>query len=185
MGISRTRVAAAACSIILSGCVSQPPSEDLRAYPVVYMPLSIIRPEGMVDDKYVEIPVALPKSDKECLAAGWQFAQEGRLEIAMGAMTRVIERNRDSEDRDHQILAADGFVKRGILRLTRGDVRGAIADYTCAIDRVPDHWEAFFHRWQAFRLVGELENADRDRATGMKLNPRVFEIEYSFDGGVI
>ena len=59
----------------------------------------------------------------------------------------------------------------GLDRYERGDLEGAIADFTEAIRLDPKNIDAYCYRGNAFRKQGVLEKAITDFSTAIKLNP--------------
>ena len=67
--------------------------------------------------------------------------------------------------------ADDPFIKSGNAKFIQGDLRGAIADYSRAVELSPDNTDAYIRRGVAKLSLGDHDGAiaDFDRAIG--LNP--------------
>ena len=111
------------------------------------------------------------------------LAKAGKMPEAERDLTAAINILRKNSA-VHSKQLSEVYVQRGIVYWASKKVDQAIADYTKALQYDPDNWEALFHRWQAYRYVNDVR-AERDRLRGMKIKPEVFEVEYSFDAGVI
>lgn len=66
---------------------------------------------------------------------------------------------------------AEGWNDRGIARQTRGDLDGAIADYTRAIELDPKYARAYSSRSLVKRKKGDLKGAAADYNRAIELDP--------------
>ena len=64
---------------------------------------------------------------------------------------------------------AETFNKRGLARSAKGDVEGALQDYSEAIRLKPDFALAFYNRGNARKDTGDLEGAAQDLAEATRL----------------
>ncbi len=180
-----------ACAIALgvsclAGCAHETPQ-----LPTMYLPL------GIVSSSFAES--AHYKSELERLAKALDndstdisvYRQRARLHVRASQfvqaevdLTRAIEVLMNDNSPESNVLAGL-HIQRGTVRWGLEHVDRAIADYTQAIELKPNAWEAYFHRWQAYRFQGKTDLAEQDRERGMQLNPEVFGKEYAFDFGVI
>src|SRR3712207_3584589 len=67
--------------------------------------------------------------------------------------------------------AAREHLKRGLLRFSRGDIRGAINEYTKAIEANPRFAEAYLNRGLARRARGDLDGAIDDYEKAVEIEP--------------
>ncbi len=66
-------------------------------------------------------------------------------------------------------LAARAYNRRGFAHRIRGDLDGAIADYTEAIRLNSKYAKAYNNRGVAYRKKGDVENANADLARAKQL----------------
>ncbi len=83
--------------------------------------------------------------------------------------TKKVEAKKETGTR-----AADekAFAKRGRERLNRGDIDGAIADYSRAIEINPEFAEAYANRGVARERKGDLAGAKADYAKSIEIQIR-------------
>ena len=67
---------------------------------------------------------------------------------------------------------AEDFVNRGNAKKAKGDLDGAIADYSKAIERIPEYANAYYNRGNAKKARGDQVGADADFAQAAKLKGR-------------
>ena len=67
---------------------------------------------------------------------------------------------------------AEGFVRRGVMRGSRGDPVGAIADFDRALQLDPESAEAFGNRGDARLKLGDLTGALADYGQAIRFNPK-------------
>jgi tetratricopeptide (TPR) repeat protein len=122
-----------------------------------------------------------PETAREHRQAARRALRDEDLDGAIDHLDRAVKL---AEREDHDALAAGALTDRGNVRMERVDpqpedpraapdaeavreaVEAAIADYTAAIERDPDHGEAYFNRGLARARLGEREasTADLERA---------------------
>jgi tetratricopeptide (TPR) repeat protein len=76
---------------------------------------------------------------------------------------------------------AEDFSRRGVAKEKKGDLVGAIADYSKAIDLDPKDTIAYFNRGGAKQMKGDLDGAIADYSKAIDLNPK-YAIAYSNRG---
>lgn len=163
--------------LCLAGCSSASIDESARSGPEWYRPLSEKR----------TYTATVPHDEDEAarlVERGWRLGQKGDHETAITELTRAIELLTAPGKADGP-RAAEAYLRRGIVYWTAGDSESAVADYTLALAYEPESWEPYFHRWQAYLGLGEIEKAAADRARGMTLDRDVFKRDYSSLGGLI
>src|SRR2546423_2805303 len=69
--------------------------------------------------------------------------------------------------------SAKDYVKRGLTRFSKGDLDGAIGDYSRAIELDPRHADAHLNRGKARRAKGDLDGAISDYETAIGIDPRI------------
>ena len=69
--------------------------------------------------------------------------------------------------------AAKDLVKRGLQSFSKGDLDGAIADYSKAIELNPRYAEAHLNRGKARRAKGNLDGAIEDYERAIELDPQI------------
>ena len=70
------------------------------------------------------------------------------------------------------VNAADNpFIKSGKAKFDEGDYRGAIADYSRAIELNPDYANAYYNRGIAKSKLGDHDGAEADRNRAAELDP--------------
>jgi|GEM_PF-3805091 len=74
---------------------------------------------------------------------------------------------------------AEFFLKRGDARAAKGDLDGAIADYTKAIELKPDYAEAYNNRGIAWVDKGEYDKAIEDFSRAVELKPDLAQAYYN------
>jgi len=72
-----------------------------------------------------------------------------------------------------------------LVRMDQQEYDGAVLRLNEAVELSPDDWRPLFHRWQAYRAMGDTANAATDRERGMTLNKALFERDYQYKRGVI
>jgi len=68
--------------------------------------------------------------------------------------------------------SADSYYQSGDQKFDKGDMDGAIADYTKAIALNPKHASAYFNRALAKRAKGDLDSALADATKAIELRPK-------------
>jgi tetratricopeptide (TPR) repeat protein len=76
-------------------------------------------------------------------------------------------------------VSAKDLNARGSASLNRGDIDGAIADYSRAIERDPKSVTAYGNRGAARRQKGDLEGALSDLSKAIELNPKLQSSYYA------
>jgi lipoprotein NlpI len=84
----------------------------------------------------------------------------------IAACAAVIESAAGDKDR-----IATAYYNRGSAWRDRGELDKAIADYSEAISREPDHPDAYTNRGIAYRIKGDLAKAIADYGEVLRLNP--------------
>jgi tetratricopeptide (TPR) repeat protein len=69
--------------------------------------------------------------------------------------------------------SAKDFVKRGLTRFTKGDLDGAVNDYTRAIEMDSRLADAHLNRGKAKRAKGDLDGAISDYEKAIEIDPRI------------
>ncbi|MCA9015428.1 MAG: hypothetical protein KDA77_08880, partial [Planctomycetaceae bacterium] len=160
------------CLCCLTGCIPV-----YMNAPEHYAPLSYFR---TLDDakeyeqRLAEYNVAIDANsgDAEALfGRAVLYIGVGRYTAAKEDLNRAITMAEKQPDFNSARLASI-YVHRGLLRWDDEQVDLAIADYSQAIDLAPDDWEAYFHRWLAYKYQGKTEKAKQDRERGKELMPR-------------
>jgi tetratricopeptide (TPR) repeat protein len=98
----------------------------------------------------------VPRTAGDYLSRGLDRHVRGDLGGAIDDYNQAIARSPDDESR------AVAYLTRGNARKDRGDLAGAIADYSQAIARQPGNAGAYLSRAQAYRTLGETEQAIAD-----------------------
>lgn len=173
------------CLFCLSGCIPV-----YMNAPEHYSPLTYFRTlddAGEYRTRLAESNVAIeanPQNFDALFSRAILYIGVGRYTAAEADLDKAISLAENQTDLSSARLASM-YVHRGLLRWDDEKVDLAIADYSEAIELDPDDWEAYFHRWQAYKYQGETEKAKQDRERGKTLKPRVFEKEYSFTRSLI
>ncbi|MEJ5287638.1 MAG: tetratricopeptide repeat protein, partial [Bacteroidota bacterium] len=74
---------------------------------------------------------------------------------------------------------AEEYVSRGNAKFEKGDFRGAIEDYTKAIEIKPNYAEAYFNRGKAEADLGGLRSAIEDFNKAIEINPNYAEAYFN------
>ena len=77
-----------------------------------------------------------------------------------------------SENAADQPRTADAFVNRGLHRYGAGDLAGALADYTAALELDPDHEDALVNRGIVHLVSGDPESSIQDHSRAIAAHPR-------------
>src|SRR4051812_27182099 len=72
-----------------------------------------------------------------------------------------------------QSLSARDYLKLGNTRFSKGDMEGAMADYTKSIELDPQLAEAHLNRGKARRAKGNLDGAIDDYEAAIQLDPQM------------
>jgi tetratricopeptide (TPR) repeat protein len=99
---------------------------------------------------------AVPRDAGDYLSRGLDRHLRGDLAGAIDDYDQAVARSADDESR------AVAYLTRGNARRDKGDLAGAIADYGQAIARQPGNAGAYLSRAQAYRALGETEQAIAD-----------------------
>jgi len=81
------------------------------------------------------------------------------LDSTYGSVRRALKEN----------CEADDYAARGVAKHGKGDLDGAIADFTAAIQLNPDHAQAYRGRGLAKRAKNKMEGARKDLARAVEL----------------
>lgn len=65
------------------------------------------------------------------------------------------------------------YVRRGLTRFGKGDLAGALADYSRAIELDPQMAEAFINRGKARKIRGDLDGAIEDYERALAIDPHL------------
>ncbi|MCA9177773.1 MAG: hypothetical protein KDB14_25075 [Planctomycetales bacterium] len=71
------------------------------------------------------------------------------------------------------------LIRQGCYRIALGNEDAAIEDFSAAVALAPDDWRPLFHRWMAYRHIGNLVLASVDEARLLELKPEVLQKTYS------
>ncbi|MBU3700358.1 MAG: tetratricopeptide repeat protein [Candidatus Kapabacteria bacterium] len=71
------------------------------------------------------------------------------------------------------------LLNRGYLKASKGDVSGAMEDYTRATVACPTYAEAFVNRGVLYQDMGRMTDAGRDFRQAVALNPKLFAAQYN------
>ena len=74
-------------------------------------------------------------------------------------------------DANAQSESAVDWFDSGLEKAKRGDLQGAIADWTKAIEMYPQYAYAYYNRGRARRELGDLQNAIADYTKAVEINP--------------
>ena len=153
--------------------------------PSAYPPLVMSQEKQDQAMKNADMRVSKDKNDFRAHVdrGGLQF-YAGEYRAAISEYGDAIQIMELRENPDNAAIA-QVYVKRGITYWRVKQFENSISDYTRAIELSPKDWEPYFHRWQTYRRIGDIEKAERDRQIGRGLNLEVFDREYSFKGGVL
>jgi tetratricopeptide (TPR) repeat protein len=69
------------------------------------------------------------------------------------------------------LRTAKDYLKRGVQRFSKGDLEGALTDYTTAIELNPMLAEAHLNRGKARRAKGDLDGAIEDYERAIEIDP--------------
>ena len=95
-----------------------------------------------------------PKSVAVLRDRGILLREMQQLETATSDFSRVIKLTKDASD----------HVQRGYIYLMKDDLDRAIKDFTTAIERVPEHAQAYRYRSFAYERKGQTALAQADHA---------------------
>jgi tetratricopeptide (TPR) repeat protein len=98
----------------------------------------------------------VPRDAGDYLSRGLDRHVRGDLAGAIDDYDQAIAHSTDDDSR------AVAYLTRGNARKDKGDLAGAIADYNQAIARQPGNAGAYLSRAQAYRALGETEQAIAD-----------------------
>jgi tetratricopeptide (TPR) repeat protein len=70
---------------------------------------------------------------------------------------------------------AEDFYQRGLVRQEKGDVEGAIADFSKAIEIDPQHADAYYNRGSLRQTKGDMDAAIADFNKTIEINPQYAE----------
>ena len=74
-------------------------------------------------------------------------------------------------DANAQSESAVDWFDLGLEKAKRGDLQGAIADWTKAIEMYPQYAYAYYNRGRARRELGDLQKAIADYTKAVEINP--------------
>ena len=96
-----------------------------------------------------------------------QYAQ-----TAKEALQKLKKTPGDKQARQPNLKEANGYNERGIAKGVQGDVDGAIADFTRAIELYPKYSTAYTNRGLAKKNKGDLNGAIADCTRAIELDPK-------------
>src|SRR5205814_265023 len=96
-----------------------------------------------------------------------QYAQE-----AKEALRKLKKKPEDRQASQQKLKEANAYNKRGIAKGVKGDIDGAIADFTRAIELDPKYGTAYNNRGLAKKNKGDLDGAVADCTRAIELDPK-------------
>src|SRR5204863_530623 len=96
-----------------------------------------------------------------------QYAQE-----AKEALRKPKKKPEDRQASQPNLKEANAYNKRGIAKGVKGDIDGAIADFTRAIELYPKYGTAYNNRGLAKKNKGDLDGAIADCTRAIELDPK-------------
>ena len=135
-----------------------------------------------LDPKSVVALVALGQISaemKDFVSARKYYEEALKLEpngqYAQGAKEALRKLKKKPEDRQASqpnLKEANGYNERGIAKGVKGDIDGAIADFTRAIELYPKYSTAYTNRGLAKKNKGDLDGAIADCNRAIELDPK-------------
>src|SRR5436309_2322030 len=96
-----------------------------------------------------------------------QYAQ-----TAKEALRKLKKKPEDRQASQPNLKEANAYNERGIAKGVKGDIDGAIADFTRAIELYPKYGTAYNNRGLAKKNMGDLDGAIADCTRVIELNPK-------------
>ncbi len=96
-----------------------------------------------------------------------QYARE-----AKEALRKLKKKPEDRQASQPNLKEANAYNKRGIAKGVKGDIDGAIADFTRAIELYPKYGTAYNNRGLAKKNKGDLDGAIADCTRAIELDPK-------------
>src|SRR5436305_1148236 len=96
-----------------------------------------------------------------------QYAQE-----AKEALRKLKKKSEDRQASQPNLKEANAYNKRGIAKGVKGDIDGAIADFTRAIELDPKYGTAYNNRGLAKKNKGDLDGAVADCTRAIEVDPK-------------
>src|SRR5882724_3529440 len=109
--------------------------------------------------KYYEEALKLEPND--------QYAQEAKQ-----ALRKLKKKPEDRQASQPNLKEANAYNERGIAKGVKGDIDGAIADFTHAIELYPKYGTAYNNRGLAKKNKGDLDGAIADGTRAIELDPK-------------
>src|SRR6516165_8858348 len=116
----------------------------------------------------VLLPIMLTFTADAAWADRMDCLQNQDLGRTIQGCFEIIE-NSKREGRENQIAA---YNNRGNAYYARGNLDGALADYTKAILINPKYAQTYYNRANVYRAKGDLERAIADHTKAIKLDPK-------------
>jgi protein O-mannosyl-transferase len=110
----------------------------------------------------IELQPGNPDNHREYASIGEAHQRLGHNDSAFVYYTRAIE---------HRPYYAEALNNRGGIRISSGDLSGAVSDFSRAIDANPRYREAYTNRAIAYSLLHQYERSINDRRRAIELDP--------------
>lgn len=164
-------------ALLLAAAVAAAPSPDAEAR---YVRGNELANAGRVEEAKQEYLAAIAL-DPEHLKARFNLAGilQGRGEHA-AALTQldaaVVLLDKDPA---YAYIKAPAFLMRGRARLALGSPAGALEDLDASVSHDPKNWATYLARAQAYRRLGQVEDAERDERRAEELRPSDPYVHYN------
>lgn len=164
----RTCVIAAA--VLICGCTSLDEGQ-IHTQGEAYFPTSWVSEPDFETDPGTELRLAYSNATAAFRDGKHADAVAGFSDAFRGAST--------THDK------VTGRIAESLVRMEQEEFDEAIVLLTEAIELSPNDWRPLFHRWQAYRALGDTAKAGMDRERGLTLNKALFRREFQYKRGVI
>lgn len=172
-GASRTkavRTCLVAIVALFCGCTTLDDGR-IHTHGEAYFPVDWLREAKFAADSDPEM--------RRAYAAAVTALAEGNYAAAETGFADATRQSSSTTDKVTCLIA------EALVRMDQQEFDEAVLRLDEAVELSPDDWRPLFHRWQAYRAMGNAGNAATDRERGMTLNKALFERDYQYKRGVI
>ena len=96
---------------------------------------------------------------------------KNKIKIQVDDKTEIIQKDIDSKFEDVKLNSDSAYFNRGVSKFELNDYKGAISDYTKALELNPNNSRAYMNRGRAKHTLNDYYGAISDDTKAIELKP--------------